>query len=109
MSEDRIAEINRQLDRVIAYGPDQAVSWLRAAFHSHERQVEDLREGLAELRAMLLAEIGPRPLTVREAQKCNVCRVCRGPSGASIETGAFVLNYGEEFAHEKCLADEPKA
>jgi hypothetical protein len=42
------------------------------------------------------------PLTVAEAQRRRVCRICKlnddPPPG-----NPLVLNYGEEYAHEHCL------
>lgn len=42
------------------------------------------------------------PLTVAEAQRLRVCRICKldnnpGPGNP------LVLRYGEEYAHERCL------
>lgn len=44
--------------------------------------------------------------TVQEAQSRRMCRICGGPSSPTKELGSFVLNYGKEFAHEKCLERE---
>lgn len=96
-----IAERNATLDRVIAAGPDAAIGWLRAAFHTHENQVAALMEHVHELRQLFLATVA-RPLSVREAQLCRVCRVCRTPEGAK-PGDLFVYNYGDEYAHQKCL------
>lgn len=37
-------------------------------------------------------------LTVKQAQKLCLCRICGGKMSA-----VFILNYGAEFAHEDCL------
>lgn len=55
------------------------------------------------------------PLTVEEARKQRICRVCRrpiagtGPTGWPLEFREMVwpvkvtLNFGEEFSHTDCL------
>lgn len=45
----------------------------------------------------------PRSLTVEEAQRLRVCRICRKPMSAP-----FLLNFGKEFAHEACLESNSK-
>lgn len=37
-------------------------------------------------------------MTVVEAREKNICRICGGPS-----TAPFMLEYGDEFAHQDCL------
>lgn len=88
---------NLLLDEVERMGQERAVQWYRAAYHSHNttKRLTDAR--YLELVNLLLANV-TRPLTVREAQLCGVCRVCR-----TKVTAPFVLNYGAEFAHESCL------
>lgn len=76
---------------------DQMVRDADLASERAEMQISSLLSDLLELRALFLANV-TRPLTVREAQLCNVCRVCRGKPGAP-----FLLEYGKEFAHPKCL------
>ena len=80
---------------------------LRGACHSHVRREAEFRETIRELVEVLLANVA-RPLTVREAQLCRVCRICRCRAGVPCQChggdpGSFVMNYGEEFAHERCL------
>lgn len=57
-------------------------------------------------RCKLLGEDGRKhilagKLTLEEAQRTNCCRIC----GKSVHA-PFILNYGAEFAHEKCLRGE---
>lgn len=101
-SDSEIHEANRRIAHAFSYGQEQGIVWLRNAFHQHEEMVAELRKSNDELRRKFLGEVS-RPLTVAEARACRVCRVCRQPSEASKELGAFVLNFGEEFAHERCL------
>jgi len=42
------------------------------------------------------------PLSVAEAKKLRVCRICRIDDKPS-PGNPLVLNYGKEYAHEKCL------
>lgn len=48
-------------------------------------------------------------MTVEEARKRRVCRVCGGPGGPRQVTPAlidsFVLNYGKEYAHASCIGE----
>lgn len=97
-----IHEANRRIAHAFSYGQEQGIVWLRNAFHQHEEAVAELRARKRELEGLFLAAV-TRPLTVEEARACRVCRVCRRSSEASKELGAFVLNFGEEFAHEGCL------
>ena len=76
---------------------NEIVCAAQVASERAEMQTSSLLSDLRELRALFLANV-TRPLTVREAQLCNVCRVCRGKPGAP-----FLLEYGKEFAHPKCL------
>ena len=91
------------LDSVTAEGTDFALSWLRAAYITHEEQKARLLADLAELRSLYLANVSG-PLSVREAQLLHVCRVCRRPWLAG-DKGNLVLNHGREHAHERCLAE----
>ncbi len=43
-------------------------------------------------------------LTVEKARDAGVCRICKRPHGPiNASTGPFTLNYGKEYAHERCL------
>jgi hypothetical protein len=42
------------------------------------------------------------PLTVAEAQRRRVCRICKLNDNPA-PGNPLVLNYGEEYAHEQCL------
>ncbi len=97
-SDQEIAETNKQIEKVLTYGPEEAILWLRSAFHTHQDQLAHLREKLRELRALYLAK-HDGVLSVPEARLLNVCRVCRG----SHANGVFVFNFGQEFAHLACL------
>lgn len=107
-TEKEIRESNEQIDRALAYGPEKGLEWLRAAFHSHENTVADLRERIAELRAALLGALRGRRLTVGLARMCRVCRVCRTPEGEP-GRGGFLYHYGDEYAHEQCVVTERAA
>jgi hypothetical protein len=98
-TEAQIKATNDRIDEVERYGTKEALSWLRSAYHTHEEGILELRARIADLRA-LLQQHHRGLLTVREAQLLDVCRICRGPSGAP-----FTLNYGEEFAHDQCLRE----
>lgn len=100
MNEKKTRERNELLDRVVGMGTDVAVPWLRSAFHTHEEQIDSLKEKRGEL-ARLFLEAVSRPLTVREAQLCRVCRLCRRDVGDT--DGVFVFDHGEEYACEACL------
>ena len=101
MTETEKIKINTLLDAVIAGGMDKAISWLRGAYLTHEEQKAKLLADLNELRALYLAN-NNRPLSVREGQLLGVCRICRKRHSA--EPGnAFIMNFGEEFSHQKCL------
>jgi len=41
--------------------------------------------------------------SLKEAKRLNVCRICRGNPGGP--RNPFILNYGYEFAHKKCLIE----
>jgi len=98
-TDEEIKQANEQIERVLKYGDKEALKWLRAAYHTHEDQLAHMRAKMKELRAACLARM-TGTLSVKEAQLLNVCRVCRGSYQAK---GVFVFNYGEEFAHQKCL------
>jgi hypothetical protein len=42
------------------------------------------------------------PLTVAEAQRRRVCRICKLNNNPA-PGNPLVLNYGDEYAHEQCL------
>ena len=48
-------------------------------------------------------QITPGNLTLKEAQRTHCCRVC----GETVYA-PFILNFGKEFAHEKCLQPAKK-
>jgi len=91
---------NQKLDTVLSVGPDFAINWLRSAYHTHQDQLDSLLKKHRELQALFLTNV-TRQLTVKEAQLTGVCRICRGEASAP-----FLLSYGEEFAHVKCLGCE---
>lgn len=101
-------QINKQIDAVITYGTDYALGWLRGAFHTHENSINSLKEKLKELRELHIKDKEGSPLTVREAQLCNVCRYCKSKFLAMDQKGYFLLNFGEEFAHEGCIKTNKK-
>lgn len=49
----------------------------------------------------------PPPLSLDEAHRLRVCRICRGKdeprSDPSGYRDVFVMNYGKEYAHASCL------
>lgn len=92
------AEINKEIDEVISKGLEQAIGWLRGAFHVHKHQIDHLLRDLRELRRLYLLNTN-HTLSVHEAQLLSVCRICRGEKISA----PFVLNYGEEYAHQDCL------
>lgn len=98
----RSIESNRKIDEVLAHGEAIAVEWLRGAFHTHESWLAHILAEFRELRQLFLANV-TRPLTIREAQLLDVCRVCRYRAALGAESSAFVLNYGKEHAHQLCL------
>lgn len=99
-TQKEISEINKQLDDVIATGHEFAIGWLRGAFHTHKSGMAHVLAEFNELRQLYLSAV-TRPLTVREGQLLNVCRICRKKYGAP-----FVLNYGKEFACQSCVESE---
>lgn len=42
-------------------------------------------------------------LSLNEAQKLALCRLCRLPMGKCDREHSFVFNYGKEHAHRWCL------
>lgn len=100
MEEERKAQKrNEELDKVEKSGPVFALQWLRSAYHTQSKSADHILELLHELRGCYLSVV-PGKLSVREGQLLNVCRICREPYGTSMP---FILNYGEEFAHQSCL------
>ncbi len=94
---DLLADQHRQSEanRTVLVRLQGLVAWLGQIIDSGFAQRE-------ELKSLLLANT-LRRLTVREAQLCRVCRLCRRPVEAE---DVFVLNFGQEFAHEVCLDKE---
>ncbi len=49
-------------------------------------------------------------MTVEEARKKGVCRICEGPMWKDavkrIATEDLAFRYGEEYAHERCVEQE---
>ena len=70
--------------------------------------IDALRESWRNLQDYILAlpEIQARKLTVEDAQRLDVCRICRGPAKATWPDNHFCLNYGKEYAHRRCLDKE---
>ena len=62
--------------------------------------------------ARSLAERDGKGLTIGEAQRKGVCRVCGEPGNprkrADGTLEPFVLGFGYEYAHEDCLDEEAK-
>jgi hypothetical protein len=102
LDQKALEEVARRLDAVRDQCPtlESWIDWLRGAYVSHESREAYLRGLAGELRAMAMSSIGRR-LTVREARLLNVCRICRGEVKSP-----FLLNYGQEFAHQFCVATE---
>lgn len=96
--EKELADLNRQVDEVMASNPAFALTWLRGALLSTARAKAELLADYQELKELHLKGRGPGLLSVREAQLCDACRICRRPCSAP-----FVLNFGEEYAHQACL------
>ena len=106
LSEKLIKETNEKIDHALSYGQQAGIDWLRGAFHTHTNQIESLKEKLNELRTLYLVRLENR-LSVREAQLLRVCRICRKKDHPiNADTGSFILNFGDEFAHQKCLEKE---
>lgn len=42
-------------------------------------------------------------LSIKEAQRLDLCRVCLCDAVPTKEKGNFVLDYGDEFSHRECL------
>lgn len=83
------------------YSTDQHVrkQFLRSLPMSITRgEYEDLKKQIA-----LLLERPRLAMTVKAAQQNKCCRICCGPDSPSGPGNSFVLRYGEEYAHEKCL------
>jgi hypothetical protein len=102
-TEAEIVETNKEIEKVLMFGPDFALTWLRGAFHTHKEQIAFLLKDIKQLQQKFLLHVS-RPLSVEEARMCNVCRVCRCPYSAP-----FTMNYGEEFAHTKCINSDGKS
>ena len=90
---------NAKIDHAFSFGHKAGVDWLRGDYHSQDDRAMRLLADLKELRAMYLAAVPDRPLTIREAQLLKVCRVCRQDDRG----GPFLFNFGEEYAHVACL------
>ncbi len=45
----------------------------------------------------------PERLSVEEAKKRGVCRICQKDNAAHPPDNPFILAYGREYAHQKCL------
>src|SRR5438105_3617312 len=102
LSDQELQTIGQELDHAMSYGQDAGIKWLRAAFVSHRSQITRILKDFQELKTLFL-RTKQGTLSVREAQLCAVCRLCRQPYTSG---GTFLFNYGEEFAHEKCLKEE---
>ena len=54
----------------------------------------------------------PHWLTIKEAQRLRICRVCREPAGARERAdrtmNSFWLGHGHEHAHEDCMTPAAK-
>lgn len=65
-------------------------------------KLEALLKDYRSLQRFCLSLITPETvLTVEQARLLDICRVCHGP----FET-PFIVNYGQEYAHEKCCPDD---
>ena len=86
--------------------PQELSRWMQNAFITNQGTIAALRHRNKELRDMVLGwdEVGfrPRRLTVEEAQMLHCCRICKG----AYSGGNWLLNYGEEFAHQTCVDKE---
>lgn len=98
---EQIRERVEMLDKVCR-PIDHATDWLRSAFLTCRSQQDKLLADHRELRELFIAATALRTLTVREAQLCSVCRICK-KSYRDSGGGDFLLNYGKEFAHHYCL------
>ncbi len=101
--EQRMIEIGQDIANAERGCPtlESFIDWLRGGYFAGRLGMDGLRAELDELRALFLANVS-RSLTVREAQLCYVCRVCRKKAAAP-----FRLNYGQEFACDGCVPKEP--
>lgn len=105
----QLEDVAEQLRRAEQGCPDLEawVGWLKGAFFSHSSAVQCLRARLNAVRGLALSWAPPgHKLTVEEARMLNVCRLCHLAPLPTPEGGPFVLKYGEEFAHQKCLEKE---
>ena len=44
-----------------------------------------------------------KPLTVKRARELRICRFCREKDSPKELDNSFVLDYGKEYAHRKCI------
>ena len=89
---------------------NQELPWLRQAFISDSQTVEVLRQEIRKLQEFTLSLVNKHniQLAVKDAQLLNCCRICKETyvkedGSFSRDKGSFILNFGTEFAHEKCL------
>lgn len=105
MTPDQTLESDLQQIKAVCGEPlDRQMDWFRHAARVNAETICALRKTIRAIVALVTGwpEVRQRALTVEDAALLGVCRICKG----SHEDGPapFVLNYGKEFAHERCLA-----
>lgn len=86
-AETAFAETDRMKEYEITHVARAIEPILRAALAAKDAEIERLREDIAN-----------RPLSVEQARKRNVCRICE-----QRPTMPLILDYGKEYACQKCL------
>lgn len=83
------------------------ISWLKESYVTHLVNIDELRHRLHVLRDHVLnwPETQRRIFTVEDAQQLNVCRICKKES-TPLPDNPLILDYGKEFAHQKCIQKE---
>ena len=101
MTSDEIyQEARDQLAMLDQYSGNQQMEWLRQSFVSQHWAKQRLRDLIDELRTLVRSwpEAKAHTLTVKEATVLAVCRICWQKP-----TMPLILDYGREFACQKCL------
>lgn len=109
--EGRLATINRYREHLSKWERDwtclELSDYLKSAWVCLSTDNEDLRNCLSVLRDHILnwPETQARVFTVEDAKQLNVCRICK-KSSIPLPDNPLILNYGKEFAHQKCLEEK---
>lgn len=76
--------------------PENALKWQQ---RRHEIQVCQLLDDIDKIRSIALKYITPETaLTVEDCRSLDICRICHQKASCPL-----TLNFGEEYAHTKCL------